>query len=200
MNSTERRQYDRDRYARRRKAGLCLNCPNRVRVRGQSRCRQCLDRNNREVANRKAARQCAQCRKPHSGTTTLCDSCRNQTRHLRHSLRESRKTEGLCTTCGGFKVNPTLAECGKCRAAKRRINLRWRKRAAKSGTLIPVLSLKRPTGGDSGSRGGESGLNVNSVGVRPSKPNLIKKIPLQLEYIILNAIEAFDDFSCGARW
>jgi hypothetical protein len=114
-----------ERYAQRRAAGLCVNCP-RASL-DASRCLTCRQneaawRNKRAPAikqaqtqnrsarhhQRRAAGLCRSC--PNSSATYVhCDACRDK----QIAYRDQRRAAGLCVRCK--RPSPRMACCMACR-------------------------------------------------------------------------------------
>lgn len=146
-----------ERYEARKAAGLCVWC-GKPAVQGQTQCLECKAKKSAYEKDmqkwRKSIGICTVCGKYPAYRGSTCLICKQDHREYKKGkelteeqkakkrdydkvMREKRKSEGRCTTCG--KMLPKdckTVNCPACRAHKRRIQSEW---THKTGRTTPIV-------------------------------------------------------------
>ncbi len=126
------RDYDRERVARDRAAGLCVTCRAAPAKQG-GRCEGCWTRHTKRCTDEKNATrlyreqhgQCIECEAPNSDPNfTRCADCRRANADKAKARYDARVAAGLCRCCGTRKVTAKAREagatsCGHCLRSRR---------------------------------------------------------------------------------
>ena len=145
-----------ERYEARKAAGLCVWCGNPA-VEGQTQCLECKQKRSKYAKDllewRKSIGICTVCGKYPAYRGSTCLICKQDRReynygkeltdeqkakHNEHNkaMREKRKAEGKCVTCGRDlpKYCKTI-NCPECNAHKRRVQSEWEH---ETGRKMPI--------------------------------------------------------------
>lgn len=115
-----------DRYAKKRKRGLCVESGCHTPTGGPCRCSLHAEaervKQQKRRDNAAAAGLCSTCNEAPATRGGICDVCRERKKHVpsagTNATKEQRKRDGLCVDCGDPLVGMISSRCEGCRRAQ----------------------------------------------------------------------------------